>query len=78
MRAPARRERAGRRLDPSKTLVCLNDVPSSPELDVGERHDVAVPLEPDRALEFAFALPAAPRPRLFQTRLGACPRDLAV
>jgi hypothetical protein len=31
-----------------------------PEFDVGERHDVAVPLEPDRALALALALPAAP------------------
>jgi hypothetical protein len=30
-----------------------------PEFDVGERHDVAVPLEPDRALELALATPAA-------------------
>jgi hypothetical protein len=31
-----------------------------PEFDVGERHDVAVPLEPDRALELALSSPAAP------------------
>ena len=31
-----------------------------PEFDVGERHDVAVPLEPDRALELALGTPAAP------------------
>lgn len=30
-----------------------------PEFDVGERHDVAVPLEPVRALELALATPAA-------------------
>jgi hypothetical protein len=30
-----------------------------PEFDVGERHDVAVPLEADRALELALATPAA-------------------
>jgi hypothetical protein len=30
-----------------------------PEFDVGERHDVAVPLEPERALELALATPAA-------------------
>jgi hypothetical protein len=31
-----------------------------PEFDVVERHDVAVPLEPDRALELALGTPAAP------------------
>jgi hypothetical protein len=31
-----------------------------PEFDVGERHDVAVPVEPERALELALRLPAAP------------------
>ena len=31
-----------------------------PEFDVGERHDVAVPLEPDLALELALGTPAAP------------------
>jgi hypothetical protein len=31
-----------------------------PDFDVGERHDVAVPLDPDRALELTLALPAAP------------------
>ena len=64
MRAPARRERAGRRLDLSKTLVSLDDVPLIddwlPEFDVGERHDVAVPVDPARALELALGSPAAP------------------
>jgi len=64
MRAATRRERAGRRLDLSRTLVSLNDVPLIdewlPEFDVGERHDVAVPLEPDLALELALGTPAAP------------------
>jgi hypothetical protein len=64
MRAPARRERAGRRLDLSKTLVSLDDVSLIddwlPEFDVNERHDVAVPLEPERALELALGTPAAP------------------
>jgi len=31
-----------------------------PEFDVGELHDVAVPLEPDLALELALGTPAAP------------------
>jgi hypothetical protein len=31
-----------------------------PEFDVAEQHDVAVPLEPERALELALGLPAAP------------------
>ena len=31
-----------------------------PEFDVVERHDAAVPLPPERALEVALALPAAP------------------
>jgi hypothetical protein len=31
-----------------------------PEFDVGERHDVAVSLEPERALELALSSPAAP------------------
>lgn len=31
-----------------------------PEYDVVERHDVAVPLPPERALEVALATPAAP------------------
>jgi hypothetical protein len=54
---------AGRRLDLSKTLVSLDDVPLIddwlPEFDVGERHDVAVPLEPERALALALATPAS-------------------
>jgi hypothetical protein len=31
-----------------------------PEFDIGERHDVAVPLAPDRALQLALSSPAAP------------------
>jgi hypothetical protein len=31
-----------------------------PEFDVGERHDAAVPIPPERALEVALALPVAP------------------
>jgi hypothetical protein len=31
-----------------------------PEYDVGERHDVALPVDPARALELALATPAAP------------------
>jgi hypothetical protein len=31
-----------------------------PEFDVGERHEVAVPLEPGRALDLALSSPAAP------------------
>jgi hypothetical protein len=31
-----------------------------PHFDVGERHDVALPVEPERALELALAAPAAP------------------
>jgi hypothetical protein len=64
MRAPARREQAGRRLDLSKTLVSLDDVPLIddwlPEFDVNERHDAAVPLEPERALDVALSSPVAP------------------
>jgi hypothetical protein len=64
MRAPERRERAGRRPHLSKTLVSLDDVPLIedwlPEFDVGERHDVALPVEPERALELALAAPAVP------------------
>ena len=30
-----------------------------PEFDVGERHDIAVPLAPDRALELALSTPVA-------------------
>jgi hypothetical protein len=30
-----------------------------PDFDVGERHDAAVPLEPERALELALGTPAA-------------------
>jgi hypothetical protein len=31
-----------------------------PEFDVGERHDIALPLSPEDALELALATPAAP------------------
>jgi hypothetical protein len=31
-----------------------------PEWDVGERHDIAVPVSPERALELARSTPAAP------------------
>jgi len=31
-----------------------------PELDFGERHDIALPVDPERALELALATPAAP------------------
>jgi len=31
-----------------------------PEFDVDERHDIAVPVAPERALELALASPAAP------------------
>jgi hypothetical protein len=31
-----------------------------PDFDVSERHDVAVPVDPERALELALAAPAAP------------------
>ena len=31
-----------------------------PEFDVGERHDIAVPLPPERALALALSMPVAP------------------
>ena len=64
MRAPPRREQPRLRLDLSKTLVSLDDVALIddwlPEFDVVERHDAAVPLPPERALEVALASPVAP------------------
>jgi hypothetical protein len=41
-----------------------------PEFDVGERHDVALPVDPERALELARSAPAA-RDRIVRTLVAA-------
>ena len=48
-----------------------------PEFDVGERHDVAVPVGPERALELARSTPAAPDGivRALVTARGMTARD---
>ena len=50
------------------------------EFDVGERHDVAVPLEPERALELALATPAASDRivRALVTARGMIARDATI
>jgi hypothetical protein len=51
-----------------------------PEFDVGERHDVAVPLEPERALELALGSPAASDRvvRTLVTARGMIARDATI
>ena len=48
-----------------------------PEYDVGERHDIAVPVGPERALELARSAPAAPDAivRALVTARGMVARD---
>ena len=51
-----------------------------PEFDVGERHDVAVPLEPEGALELVLATPAASDRivRALVTARGMIARDATI
>ena len=51
-----------------------------PDFDVSERHDVAVPLEPERALELALATPAASDRivRALVTARGMIARDATI
>jgi hypothetical protein len=51
-----------------------------PDFDVGERHDIAVPLEPDRALELALVTPAASDRivRALVTARGMIARDATI
>jgi hypothetical protein len=48
-----------------------------PDFDVGERHDIALPVDPERALELARSAPAAPDGivRALETLRGMRARD---